>query len=88
MLKKTKQVIKKIKNFRKDHNSNRNIFLVCICIVMIWRGLWNLLDMYFFPNKPFFSNLICVVLWVFMLLIDDWKLWELGAEPHKSKDEK
>ena len=42
--------------------------------------------MYVFPNKPVVSNLICIAVWLTILLIDDWKLWELGAEPHKEKD--
>ena len=83
---KTKGMFKKIKKFRKKHNSNWNIFLVCVCIVMIWRGVWNLLDIFVFPNNPFVSNIICILLWLTILLIDDWKLWELGVEPHKEQD--
>ena len=62
MGKKTKKILKKIRKFRKDHNSNLNIFLVCISIIMIWRGVWDLLEIYFLPNNPVISNLICVIL--------------------------
>ena len=84
----TKEILNKVKDFRQDHNSNRNIFLVCFAIVMIWRWLWNLLDIYLLPNKPFLSNLICIVIWVVILLIDDWMLLELIEKPYKLKDKK
>jgi hypothetical protein len=76
----------KFKKFRRKYNSNWNIFVVCIAIVMIWRWLWNLLDMYVFPNYPLLSDLICICIGVGILLVDDWKLWELQEEdPHKGK---
>ena len=55
---------------------------------MIWRWIWDLLDIYLFPDNPFISNLASVALWIIVLLIDDGKLWELEAEPHKSKNTK
>lgn len=42
--------------------------------------------MYIFPNHPLFSNLICIGIWVAVLLIDDWRLWELQEEdPHRER---
>ena len=80
------KLLKKFKKFRKNYNSNRNIFLVCIAIVMIWKWIWDLLDMYIFPNHPLVSNLICISIGVAVLLVDDGKLWELQEEdPHKEK---
>lgn len=55
-------IAKKIKRFRKDRKSNRNAFLIFAAIVMVWSGIANLLDEYFFPNKPFIGNLICIAL--------------------------
>ena len=82
-----KKLSKKIKNFRKDYDSNRNILVVCIAIVMIWKWIWELLDMYIFPNWPLVSNLICIAIGVSILLIDDGKLWELQEEdPHKERN--
>jgi len=53
---------------------------------MIWRGVWDLLEIYVFPDNPLASNLICVIIWIIILLIDDWRLWELEEEPHKNKN--
>ena len=81
-----KRLSRRIRKFRRDYNSNRNIFVVCIAIVMIWRGIWNLLDMYIFPHHPLISDLICIAIGITVLLIDDGKLWELQEEdPHKEK---
>ena len=81
-----KKLLRKFKKFRKNYDSNRNIFLVCIAIVMIWKWIWDLLDMYIFPNHPLLSNLICICIGVAVLLVDDGKLWELQEEdPHKEK---
>ena len=89
MNKNIKKFIKRIKKFRRNYDSNRNIFVVCIAIVMIWRWLWNILDMFIFPNHPFLSNLVCITIWVAILLIDDWRLWELEQEDsHKEKNMK
>ncbi len=82
----TNKVFKKFKKFRRNYNSNRNIFLVCIAIVMIWRWIWDLLDMYIFPSYPLLSNLACIGIWIVILLVDDGKLWELKEEdPHKER---
>jgi len=83
------KVFKKFKKFRRDYDSNWNIFLVCIAIVMIWKWIRDLLDMYIFPNYPLLSNLICIGIGVAVLLVDDGKLWELQEEdPHKEKNMK
>lgn len=84
-----KRLSRRIRKFRRDYDSNRNIFVVCIAIVMIWRWIWNLLDMYIFPNHPLISDLVCITIGITVLLIDDGKLWELQEEdPHKEKNMK
>ena len=76
-----------MKRFRKDYNSNRNIFVVCIAIVMIWKWIWDLLEIYIFPGYPLLSNLLCIIVGIIVLLMDDGKLWELQEEdPHKDKN--
>ena len=74
------RVVKKIKKFRKNRKSNRNAFLIFAAIVMIRCGVANLIETYFFPNRPLVRCLICIVLWLIILLLDDGKLWELEWE--------
>ena len=84
-----KRLSRRVRNFRKNYDSNRNIFVVCIAIVMIWRGIWDLLDMYIFPNHPLISNLVCIGIGIAVLLMDDGKLWELQEEdPHRERNMK
>lgn len=78
-----KKTYKKIKNFRKDYDSNWNIFLVFLAIIMIWRWIQDLLTIYLFPNQPFISCVICIVIWLIILLIDDWKIDELTDRSEK-----
>ena len=85
MSRKFSKLYKSIKKFRKNHNSNLNVFIVCVSIIMIWRWVWDLLDAYLFPNNRFLSCVICIIIWVGVLLLDDGKLWELEEEPHKEK---
>ena len=75
-----RKFIRKINKFRKNHDSNFNILIECIAIIMIWRGVWDLLEIYVFPDSPLESNLLCVIVWIIILLIDDWKLWELQED--------
>ena len=74
------RVVKKIKKFRKNRKSNRNAFLIFVAIVMIRCGVANLIETYFFPNKPLIGNSICIAVWLFILLLDDGRLWELEWE--------
>jgi len=79
----SKKTYRKIKNFRKNYNSNWNIFLVFLAIIMIWRWIQDLLTIYLFPNQPIISCLICIIVWLIILLIDDWKIDELSERPEK-----
>ena len=74
------RILKKIKKFRKNRKSNRNAFLIFAAVVMIWCGVANLIETYFFPNKPLVRSSICMIFWLIILLLDDGKLWELEWE--------
>ncbi|MDD3263151.1 MAG: hypothetical protein PHR61_04925 [Candidatus Absconditabacteria bacterium] len=69
----------KIKKLRKNR-TNINILVTTMAIVMIWRGVWGLLDMFVFPNNPFFSYLISVFLGILLLFIDNEELDELESK--------
>ena len=69
----------------QNHNRNVYILIECIAIIMIWRWVWDLLEIYVFTNSPLISNVICVMIWIIVLLLDDGKLWELKEEKHKTE---
>lgn len=54
-----------------------------IAVVLLWRGVWSLLDMYFFPNNPVISNIIGIILGLALLLIDDFALKELESHDRR-----
>ena len=79
-----KSCFRKFRRFMRDRNSNASILIECVAIIMIWRWVWDLLEIYVFPNNPLASNLVCVIVWVLVLLLDDWKLFELQEDdPHR-----
>ena len=85
MIKSPKKILKKIKKFRKDHKSNRNIFLIFLAIVMVWRWIQDLLTILLFPNHPIISCIICIVVGMGILLIDDGKIDELSEPIENNK---
>ena len=79
-----KRIFRKIKRFRKDNDSNLNTIVVCISVILVWRWIWDLLDYYVFPNNPLLSDVLCIMLWIAVLLIDDGKLGELADDSPKA----
>lgn len=62
---KRKKYIKKIKiafNYAK-------YFVITTAWIMIWRWVWNLLDKYFVKEEFILSNVLSILIWVFLLLI-------------------
>ena len=85
MLKLSKTTLKKIRKFRKDHKSNWNIFLIFLAIVMLWKWVQDLLTIILFPNYPIISCIICIVVWLSILLVDDGKIDELSEPVENNK---
>lgn len=46
-------------------------------VVMVWRGVWHLLDVYLLPDSPFWSSVVSVIVGVFVLYLPDRNLTEL-----------
>ena len=72
MLEKIKQH-SEIKNL-KSKNYNLYFFLLNLGFVLLWRGLWALMDKYFLPQMPLLSDLICIALGMLILYVIDFKL--------------
>ena len=85
MIRSPKKILKKIRKFRKDHKSNLNIFLIFLAIVMVWRWIQDLLTILLFPNHPIISCIICIVVGMGILLIDDGKIDELSEPIENNK---
>ncbi len=66
-----KKLLRKFKKFKENHHSNVNILIECVAIIMIWRGVWDLLEMYILPENQLVSNVTCIVVGIIVLLWDD-----------------
>ncbi len=61
----------------KKKTSNLRILLVCISVIMVWRGVWDLCDMFIFPSNKVLSDITCLIIGLIILLVDDGKIDEL-----------
>ena len=51
-----------------------NVVVIIFAIIMIWRGFWGLLDIYFFPGYPTLSHLACLLIGALILYLDDFRI--------------
>lgn len=58
----------------KSRHPHANSIVLIVAIIMLWRGVWGLLDTYFFPGSPTFSYLVSVGLGVLILYLDDFSI--------------
>lgn len=72
MLKKIKQD-PKLKELKQQH-PNANAIVIVLGIIMLWRGVWGLLDIYLFPGSPTLSHLVAIALGVLLLYLDDFSM--------------
>lgn len=79
-------MIQKIQqHFQKKHKGlakhwdkkHLRTLLTVLGIVMVWRGVWALLDVYLFPNNLLLSYIASIILGLLILYIPDYDLKEL-----------
>jgi len=60
------------KNIRKFLAPRKNLRIIIdvVAIIIIWRGIWGILDLFIFPNNPLLSYLISTVFGFILLLLD------------------
>ena len=52
--------------------------VLVIGVVLIWRGIWNLIDQYFLINNQLLSNLASVLLGLILIYLPDGNFDDLG----------
>ena len=67
---------RRYRRFKKKHKLF-HILLVALAVVMLWRGIWGILDLYFFPNNSVASYLSSLIIAFAILYFDDFHLKEL-----------
>jgi ABC-type xylose transport system permease subunit len=68
---------KKVKKIKKVVKYNLKIFLLFVAVVMIWRSIWWLLDIYLFPYNHTLSYLITLLWGLLIIYIDEYELEDL-----------
>ncbi|NUJ97982.1 hypothetical protein HGA92_04320 [Candidatus Gracilibacteria bacterium] len=59
---------------------NTQILLASIAVIMVWRGVWNFLDYYIFPESFFVSNFISIILGGLIIFFNDFDIEELKGQ--------
>jgi hypothetical protein len=61
-----------LKNIRKYLSTRKNLRIIIdfLGIIIVWRGIWGLLDLFIFPENQLLSYLTSIVLGFILLLID------------------
>ncbi|MDD3793614.1 MAG: hypothetical protein PHI37_02290 [Candidatus Gracilibacteria bacterium] len=70
-------MIFKSKKNKKTLIYNIRVFLLLLAVVVIWRGIWNIFDRYFFPDYFVLSNLLSIVIGLVIIFINDYELEDL-----------
>jgi len=65
---------KAFRRFRRKHRSIR-IVIVTVTIVVLWRGVWSILDAYLPSNDVL--NISSIAIAILILYLDDFHLKEL-----------
>jgi hypothetical protein len=74
-------------SFKRDDTFIPNLVL-CIGVVFVWRWLWNLIDIYFFPENQLASNILAIILWIFCIYLPDHSFSQLWWVKSKESLEK
>jgi len=64
------------KKFRRKYRI-LHVLLMATAIVMFWRGVWGLLDVFLIPHHELVSSLLSIFIAFIVLYIDDFHLREL-----------
>ncbi|MBU0648170.1 hypothetical protein KJ855_03235 [Patescibacteria group bacterium] len=51
--------------------------IIGIGLIMFWRGLWGIMDLYLFPHDELYSYISSAVIGLIILYINDFRLNEL-----------
>ena len=62
-------MFKSIRKFLKPRK-NLRIFIDVVGVIIIWRGIWGIFDIFVFPNNPILSYLSSIIFGFVLLLID------------------
>lgn len=66
--KEEQSLFKRIRYLKRHHQAWFSIF-ISLGLIFVWRGLWNLMDHYWFPSNLLWSNLSGIIIGIIVLLL-------------------
>lgn len=57
--------------------NNIGYLIIAVGIVLIWRGVWGLADIFLIPNMPILSLVLSIILGIGLLLLHNPKQLDL-----------
>jgi hypothetical protein len=60
--------------FNHKHKRFYETFITFTAIILLWRGIWGLFDMYLFPRDPQISYIFSIILGVILLYLYEEKI--------------
>ena len=66
--------------FEKLEHKHKLFFslVISICIVLFWRGTWNLIDEYLVPDNYILSNIISILIALSVIGVSDFLIKKLS----------
>lgn len=64
-------------NLPRPRLMNFHTLVIAAGIVMVWRGIWGLMDVYLFPGNPTLSYALSIAIGLVILYVDDMAIDEL-----------
>jgi len=67
-----------------------NILIIykAIAMIMVWSGIWGLMDIFIFPDTPTLRYSLIFIIGIFLLYIDDGSVDELvGPTPRQDSED-
>jgi hypothetical protein len=64
----------------KERHRNLYALIVGMAIILYWRGIWGLADVYMFPNDPAISFSVSAIVGIALLFINDFRLDEIERD--------
>jgi hypothetical protein len=74
---KNKESPKKITFSLKPNKKFLYTLLAAVGVIFVWKGIWDLLNLYLFPNNPLLSALISLFIGLIILYLPDQDIKEL-----------
>ena len=68
----------------RDRHFVRNL-VIAIGVVLVWRWVWHLADVYLLPQHPVWSSIVSLIVGILILYLPDGTLEHLGG--YKKEDD-